>query len=120
MTDICKANPCCGDFRNCVTPIPQHSSGMPWLNNPNWATAKETDDAAVDAFAEKMKEKLDRKRTQGYWGWEDKDRCSNADLSDMLRKHVEKGDPVDVANFAMMLHRRGERIAAPSVNSLKR
>jgi hypothetical protein len=29
----------------------------------------------------------------------------------MLRGHVAKGDPVDVANFSMMLHQRGERIS---------
>jgi len=32
----------------------------------------------------------------------------------MLRDHVEKGDPVDVANFAMMLSQRGEGIAQPA------
>jgi hypothetical protein len=30
----------------------------------------------------------------------------------MLRAHVEKGDPVDVANFCMFLHQRGEAIPA--------
>lgn len=29
----------------------------------------------------------------------------------MLREHVDKGDPVDVANFCMMLHQRGEYIS---------
>lgn len=33
-------------------------------------------------------------------------------LSRMLRDHVNKGDPRDVANFCMFLWNRGEAIAA--------
>lgn len=33
-------------------------------------------------------------------------------LSELLCGHVEKGDPVDVANFCMLLQQRGESIAA--------
>ncbi len=72
------------------------------------------DDIAVDRFAAAMKAKLAKKREEGRGGWERKDECSADFLSDMLREHVVKGDPVDVANFAMMLHQRGERIAAAS------
>lgn len=72
--------------------------------------AKHPDDIAVDSFAQAMREKLARKRALGYGGWDDKDRCSAQHLSDLLRSHVEKGDPIDVANFAMMLHQRSERI----------
>jgi hypothetical protein len=72
------------------------------------------DDDAVDAFAAAMKAKLARKRAEGRGGWSDKDVCSNEVLSAALREHVERGDPVDVANFAMMLHQRGESIAQPS------
>lgn len=68
------------------------------------------DDIAVDRFAVAMKAKLARKRAEGHGGWEDKADCSQAFLSFLLREHVEKGDPVDVANFCMMLHQRGERI----------
>ena len=32
MKTRCKANPCCGNELNCNVPIPQHASGMPWLN----------------------------------------------------------------------------------------
>lgn len=28
----CKANPCCGEYFNCVVPLPQHISGLPHLN----------------------------------------------------------------------------------------
>lgn len=71
-----------------------------------------SDDLAVDRFATAMKEKLARKRAQGRGGWEDKQDVQGRYLSQLLREHVAKGDPVDVANFAMMLHQRGERIDA--------
>ncbi|PZU22451.1 MAG: hypothetical protein DI589_11185 [Shinella sp.] len=70
------------------------------------------DDLAVDRFAAAMKEKLAKKRDEGRGGWDNKDECSNEFLSKLLRGHIKKGDPVDVGNFCMMLHQRGERIAA--------
>jgi len=70
------------------------------------------DDAAVDALAALMKAKLAEKRAKGYGGWNNKSLCPQQRLSDMLRAHVDKGDPVDVANFCAMLSARGEGIAA--------
>jgi|GEM_PF-1068927 len=70
------------------------------------------DDLAVDAFAAAMKAKMAAARAKGRGGWEDPAQCSAEDLSRMLRDHVEKGDPRDVANFCMMLHQRGESVAA--------
>lgn len=70
------------------------------------------DDLAVDRFAAAMKAKLAEKRLEGRGGWELKDECSAEHLSVMLRNHVEKGDPLDVGNFAMMLHQRGDRITS--------
>lgn len=70
------------------------------------------DDSAVDALAVLMKAKLAEKRAMGYGGWNDKTQCPQQRLSDMLRAHVDKGDPVDVANFCAMLSSRGEGIAA--------
>jgi hypothetical protein len=67
------------------------------------------DDAAVDRFAAAMKDKMTKAREKGRSGWET---CLPADLSRMLREHVEKGDPRDVANFAMMLWNLGVGIAA--------
>lgn len=58
------------------------------------------DDLAVDAFAALMKKKLAKKRTAGYEGWQT---CAPFDLAKMLVEHLEKGDPVDIANFAMFL-----------------
>lgn len=69
------------------------------------------DDIAVDRFAAAMKAKLAKKRADGRGGWQDKSRCSQQLLSALLRGHVRKPDPVDVANIAMMLHQRGEEIA---------
>lgn len=68
------------------------------------------DDAAVDAFAAAMKAKLAEARAKGRGGWRDKSDCPQQRLSDMLRSHVEKGDPRDVANFACFLWNRGEGI----------
>lgn len=74
------------------------------------AKAIHPDDIAVDGFAKVMSAKIASKRALGYGGWDDRTRCSNEHLSQLLHSHVDKGDPVDVANFAMMLHQRGERI----------
>lgn len=64
----------------------------------------------IKLFAQDMEDKMSLASENGRGGWSDKINCKQADLSRMLRQHVEKGDPVDVANFCMMLHRRGERI----------
>ena len=65
------------------------------------------DDAAVDRFAAAMKAKLAEKRAEGRGGWDDPEQCSTTYLATLLRGHVEKGDPLDVGNFAMMLWNRG-------------
>lgn len=79
------------------------------------------DALAVDRFAAAMKRKLAQKRAEGRDGWEDKDQCSGEFLSHLLREHVEKGDPLDVGNLAMMLHQRGEKIspAPPASTELR-
>lgn len=74
------------------------------------ATPQHPDDAAVDALALRMKAKLEKQREKGYGGW-DTD-CTQERLSELLRQHVDKGDPVDVANFCAFLQARGEGIAA--------
>lgn len=65
------------------------------------------DDIAVDNFAEMMKAKLARARAKGRGGWDNPDECTVENLADLLVEHVDKGDPVDVANLAMMLTLRG-------------
>lgn len=68
---------------------------------------KHPDDVAVDQFAEVMKAKLADARAKGRGGWQE---CDPAELSYMLREHVEKGDPRDVANFCMFLWSLGKPI----------
>lgn len=65
------------------------------------------DNAAVDLAAVAMKGKMAACRIKGRSGWNDPLLCSAASLRAMLREHVEKGDPVDVLNIAMMLFNRG-------------
>jgi hypothetical protein len=65
-----------------------------------------SDDIAVDRFAVAMKAKLAKKRDEGRGGWDDPEASSVAALAYMLVDHLPKGDPVDIANFAMMLHQR--------------
>lgn len=71
-----------------------------------------TDDDAVDHFAAAMKDKLAQARAKGRYGWREID---PSDLSMMLRSHVDKGDPRDVANFCMFLWSLGKPISAGSV-----
>ncbi|WP_063897382.1 hypothetical protein [Burkholderia ubonensis] len=74
------------------------------------------DDVAVDSFAAVMKHKLALARDKGRGGWET---CSPADLSRMLREHVEKGDPRDVANFcAFLWNLRAPIVAAAPADEL--
>ncbi|MBU9262010.1 hypothetical protein KTD13_16765 [Burkholderia multivorans] len=76
---------------------------------PAEAREPHSDDVAVDSFAAVMKHKLALAREKGRGGWET---CSPADLSRMLREHVAKGDPRDVANFCMMLWHHGSPIVS--------
>lgn len=62
------------------------------------------DDLAVDEFAKAMHTKMAVARAKGREGWED---CPVEYLAEELVRQVAKGDPVDVANMAMMLHARG-------------
>lgn len=71
------------------------------------APAQHADDLAVDRFSDAMKAKLAEKRAAGRGGWDDPKQCHVTTLARHLVEHVAKGDPVDVGNFAMMLHQRG-------------
>ncbi|KVP71081.1 hypothetical protein WJ92_28030 [Burkholderia ubonensis] len=75
-----------------------------------------SDDLAVDRFAVEMKSKLAAARAKGRGGWE---QCSPAALSRMLREHVKKGDPRDVANFcAFLWNLRAPIVAAAPADEL--
>ncbi len=70
-------------------------------------TAKTADDDAVIAFAYAMQNKMFLSSRKGRSGWQN---CSEENLWQMLKEHINKGDPVDVANFAMMIwHNRKEQ-----------
>ncbi|WP_249220701.1 hypothetical protein [Burkholderia cenocepacia] len=72
------------------------------------AAPAHSDDAWVDRFAAELKSKLAAARAKGRGGWET---CDPVELSMMLREHVEKGDPRDVANFCMFLWALGKPIS---------
>ncbi|WP_124982942.1 hypothetical protein [Ralstonia solanacearum] len=70
-----------------------------------------SDDLHVDATAAAMKQRLAEKRAAGYRGWNDPNECYIENLAVMLHRSLRQGKALDVANFAMMLHRRD---AAPA------
>jgi hypothetical protein len=110
MTERCKANPCCGEhYGRCKIPLPQDRTGL-WGHN----TQEYRDNYALTCFSDAMRDKLSASREKGREGWDNPwthpGYLTKAGLSKMLREHVEKGDPVDVANFCMMLYFRGETI----------
>lgn len=61
---------------------------------------KDEFDLLVDEFGEAMKKKLREQREKGYSGWNDPEDYQDWELDNDLDDHVEKGDPVDIANFA--------------------
>lgn len=61
------------------------------------------DDYCIRQFAKLMSEKMAASRAKGRSGWNDPERCSIEYLRSLLYEHLDKGDPVDVANFCMML-----------------
>jgi hypothetical protein len=88
-------------------PPVQHTAAAPQ------AEPVHPDDLAVDRFAARMKWKLAQKRNQGRCGWQDRAWTPEM-ISQALREHVEKGDPLDVANYCMFLAARNEPIAPAS------
>lgn len=55
-----------------------------------------------------MAAKMAASRAKGRGGWQS---CAVSDLWQMLREHVDKGDPRDVANLAMMIWHNQQREA---------
>lgn len=68
------------------------------------------DQLGVDYFSSYMHTRMSLKRVNGRQGWWNPRIISTNELSQMLHKAVAGGDPVDVANYAMMIHQRGDRI----------
>lgn len=71
------------------------------------------DQAAVRKFAAAMEGKMAWARSKGRKGWDDPQECAIEFLQQLLRGHLLKGDPVDVANFCMMLWNRGAKVVMP-------
>ena len=82
------------------------SRTLPALMPDDGQAACMSDEAALACFVHAQQVKLYRKRRQGYGGWDDETKCSVADLRRLLTEHIEKGDMVDIANFAMMIWNR--------------
>jgi len=93
--------------------LPEKERKMTEKHQP--AAAAHPDDAAVDRFAIAMKAKLASARAMGRSGWDDPTQCTDQHLSDLLRRAMHKGNTVDVANYAMMLHQRGSKVVKPSL-----
>lgn len=58
------------------------------------------DNTAVQIFSFAMETKMAKSRDKGRLGWQT---CSVDELKRMMIDHIDKGDMVDVANFAMMI-----------------
>ena len=53
----------------------------------------------ANSFSKEMKEKMLQKFNEGRRGWDDP-AWTVEDVKKALIDHIEKGDPVDIANFA--------------------
>lgn len=65
---------------------------------------KHPDDDAVTQFAEQLRKRMADKRDQGRDGWLT---CDVGELQLKLIRSIADGDPIDIGNYAMMLHHRG-------------
>lgn len=79
-------------------------------NAPEAASEAKLDEDAITEFAIQLKVKMATSRAKGRDGWHRKDQCTATTLSQMLREHVDKGDPIDTGILSMMLQQRGETI----------
>lgn len=83
-----------------------HSEILEWREKEVAFRDRHPDDIAIDTFAQAMKNKMAQTREEGRDGWYDKSLCTDELLAQLLVKQLGKGDPVDIANFAMMLFNR--------------
>lgn len=67
--------------------------------------AEYLENKAVDYLAKQMKQRLAEKRLQGYGGWTN---CDKTIMLNGLNKSVDKGNPVDVANYCALLLARND------------
>lgn len=76
------------------------------------------DDHCVNQFSKMMREKMALSRAKGRSGWNDPNQCSVQYLRELLYEHLDKGDPVDVANICMMLRHYDASTARDYGNTL--
>jgi hypothetical protein len=62
----------------------------------------------IEDVKQKMSEKLSKKRNEGKGNWYHPTLCKNDILLESLKKHIDKGDMVDVLNLAAMILTRKE------------
>lgn len=89
----------------------KQQEGPSWsLTNPyeDHMTDENYDTCCVHKFAEMMAKRMALSRAKGRRGWDDPEQCSPDYLRGLLYEHLEKGDPVDVANICMMLRHHDE------------
>ncbi len=106
MTANCDCLNSCGDdpavAKGATTPCQWHAGiRAAWIDNNG-----------VNTFAQAMCSRLEQKRAEGRGGWYDPAQCTVEYLAALLIGAILKGNAVDVANFAMMLH---QRRAGPAV-----
>lgn len=74
-------------------------------------TEEEIDHVAFSMFTTQMLQRLYFKREHnGKGGWWDEKSCTINHLIELFHRSVEKGDPLDIANYAMMIHQRGSSV----------
>ncbi|WP_282366432.1 hypothetical protein [Pseudomonas sp. PS02290] len=98
-----------------VPPAGEDSSQIRRYNAPEAFAEAKLDEDAINEFSIQMKVKMAYSRAKGREGWYRKDLCSSTTLSQILREHVDKGDPIDTGILSMMLHQRGESIELEQV-----
>lgn len=64
------------------------------------------DSEGLDIFVAAMSLRLREKRAEGRGGWWNESQCSTMHLRDLFMKAVERGNMVDIANYAMMIYCR--------------
>lgn len=72
---------------------------MPHPHGLNFS--QQSDDDAIDTFANAMRDKMALARVEGRESWQT---CPVDMLWHRLREHVDKGGPVEVATLAMVIH----------------
>jgi hypothetical protein len=66
---------------------------------------EEADSILCEFTSYHMRQKLEKKRNDGKHGWFNST-CTNVNLMEMLKEHLNRGDMIDVINLAAMIEAR--------------